>query len=402
MKPLNDIYAEPVDNITESYRCVYTSDATFTVNNRCTARFGPLAHAFRSGGDTTMDHRILEGQYCIYRINYMDQPTAEKRQFTVISIREVDPVKIVKFVKCVSPVQDASLSKNYVFDDQRWMQLVGEDAAFNDKTPSKNKIMLASYGSHQGLKTTQFSACIMPPEELHNCNTNTFYVRLLTKQLSGSLCIRIHAPKHSEFTVTVGKSTTPAAVGISHCASSTDMRGYVLYTSTDLRGRLLPGSGKAFAVILGPKYNAAGEHSFISPGIALNVRDFLCTGRRTLKRNYGRCTFKRKWMVLVRYKVSPITEPADMTTTIQTDGSSHKESSDEANKLLPSTDSPVWEGFDTTASEPTNEIAILDRFTNYNLLPTEEELFDTYDTECRAWTEASHRTEAIKAWLLSS
>lgn len=260
--------------MTQRYCLLYTSGATFTADSRCIARFGPLAHILDGESeDDEMEHPILEGVYHVHRVRrtvyHGVQPTTEDGIFTVITVSNVDPVKVVENLERFLPAQSAG--DPGTFDDRRWMELVGKTVL---RSAVCEQIALVAYTSHLNGLTLVKRNCkyVMPREELTRSDINTAYVRLLTEPIPDQLRYTIHcSPDWSEFTATDKITDRPAFVGISHCASSSDMRGYVLYTATDLQGRPLLTGDRAFAVVFGPKHWSEST---------LNISDFLYTAER--------------------------------------------------------------------------------------------------------------------------
>lgn len=335
----------------ERYRHVYTSAATFTVNSRCTAaRFGPLAHILMNGNNAIMEHRMLEGLYRVHRIvrscrrpNDRDLVTEEEDLFTVIALQDVDPVKVVKTEKCVSSERCATPYKDRVFDHLQWTELLGEHSVLQNSVTNFVKIALASYCPHLfGVLND-----IGNDRQHVSSEEATFFIRLSTQPLeTENLTFTLFSPNMSEFAVTTKNSNKPLVIGISHCVSPRNMRGSVLYTGTDVHGQTLPGCGRAFAVVVGPRNHVSDKESFMSAGWTYMIKDFLYAKKR------------RRSSVVQK----------------ETENRAHK------TKRVSDRVVVVKQNSDVTFSSDVDETigSICDVGSDFEELPTENELFDNF------------------------
>lgn len=258
----------------EGYRLMYTSAASFTVNRRCRVGFGPLAHIL-GDGDGIMEHMMLKGTYHIHRVGKTTarRPAVEE-VFTVIAVSRVDPLKLVaECVKWLSPEQSVKPHSVSIFDDRRWTELIGEARRAHPR--GMDQLALTSYASHLfGLKDEDkhHTRC-MSREEMADSDNNTFCIRVAAKPRRESMRFALASPGLSEFIATDNDSDTLSLIGVSHCASPSNMRGYVLYTDTDVLGQKLRSRDRAFALVLGPKHDGNVEDR--CTGSILNITDFL-------------------------------------------------------------------------------------------------------------------------------
>ncbi|KAG8323936.1 hypothetical protein J6590_104050 [Homalodisca vitripennis] len=267
-----------------AYEHVYTSDVKFKINRCQRVRLGPLAHIMSEldlGHERSargpMDHKLLSGNYCIHRIRktFHDLKLVDD-VFTVIALEDLEPKKIVEYLDTTVAIEPSTKEDDSTFDTRRWMEFTGnarcpvvdQSGGPIAKTELRRVIALAAYSCH--LNST--GKKIVFGKEMLHVDTNTFYIRFLSKQLDRNVRVQPRPPGFSEFKVTRGLAATPVLVGILNNDHPAGFQGYVLYTETDLQGQRLE-EKRVFAVVLGPVFESRNTSGHVF-GPVMRCEDF--------------------------------------------------------------------------------------------------------------------------------
>lgn len=283
------------------YTPEYTSSAELKVTKPSTLRFGPLAYVtcdvefhdiYRSTKRyAPMQHVMHQGTYRIHRVKktFRDNDrwpleNEKNEYFTVFTLQEMDPLKIVQSLAHKSSVTIEDLQFDMVLDNRRWMEFVGKTPCSAVMRPNpkdhrdvlRRNVALAAYTSRMCSFTTlkESTTYILHAEEMLVSDINTFYIRLVCRKFTKGWRIALAAPEMREFSVFVGASKNPAIIGIAQKDHTTKTFAYVFYTRRDLHGNTLP-LKRAFAVVLGPAVRVQRSRDETSFNPMMDCGDFL-------------------------------------------------------------------------------------------------------------------------------
>lgn len=265
---------QPVNQY-QTCELVYTSSVTFQIDRGCRyVRIGPLAYVTgpavesqtnpQARSKASLEHRMLEGSYRVYRVKRTTHlfkdgvPRTRKTEtFTVITLTEIDPIKIVAYVgRGIVANRRHLIDNGMVFREEEWMQLVGRSRTKDiigakDLEPGelvRRQLALTSYVCHTKGQRSLFA------KDLDNSDVNTILLHPKSRELIGPIKTEVHGPEKTEFTVHREASCLPPlAIGVVLPRTDGDggVHGCVLYTHSTRNGRNLD-VGRAFAVVVGP------------------------------------------------------------------------------------------------------------------------------------------------------